>query len=148
MGTAGAPRPWAFPCRPDRKRARDADEGPACGAAPHRRPAAGGTRRSLHGRLGGLPPQPGRVAGIRSEEHTSELQSRLHLVCRLLLEKKNNIHRRHRRTCNDDKRHTLSCYGTRPGKDTVYGINGRIIREINYTPHAPGNSAIYMTLSV
>src|SRR2546422_10245251 len=31
---------------------------------------------------------------IRSEEHTSELQSRLHLVCRLLLEKKkNNIDR-------------------------------------------------------
>src|SRR3989449_7505754 len=27
-------------------------------------------------------------AGQRSEEHTSELQSRLHLVCRLLLEKK------------------------------------------------------------
>src|SRR2546422_6420116 len=31
-------------------------------------------------------PQGGLVA--RSEEHTSELQSRLHLVCRLLLEKK------------------------------------------------------------
>src|SRR2546422_5449904 len=30
-----------------------------------------------------------RVRGeLRSEEHTSELQSRLHLVCRLLLEKK------------------------------------------------------------
>src|ERR1041385_9272483 len=29
----------------------------------------------------------------RSEEHTSELQSRLHLVCRLLLEKKNTKHR-------------------------------------------------------
>src|SRR2546422_7504723 len=28
------------------------------------------------------------VARTRSEEHTSELQSRLHLVCRLLLEKK------------------------------------------------------------
>src|SRR5690348_18224646 len=27
----------------------------------------------------------------RSEEHTSELQSPVHLVCRLLLEKKNNI---------------------------------------------------------
>src|SRR5205809_1168227 len=27
---------------------------------------------------------------LRSEEHTSELQSRLHLVCRLLLEKKKN----------------------------------------------------------
>src|SRR2546422_4213231 len=41
----------------------------------------------------------GRLAGVwrlsgkgaqRSEEHTSELQSRLHLVCRLLLEKKKN----------------------------------------------------------
>src|SRR3712207_8288644 len=28
--------------------------------------------------------------GVRSEEHTSELQSRQYLVCRLLLEKKNN----------------------------------------------------------
>src|SRR2546429_3964379 len=34
-----------------------------------------------------------KVARLRSEEHTSELQSRLHLVCRLLLEKKKqNIH--------------------------------------------------------
>src|SRR2546429_4536148 len=31
----------------------------------------------------------------RSEEHTSELQSRLHLVCRLLLEKKNQVRLRH-----------------------------------------------------
>src|SRR5436305_5204946 len=31
---------------------------------------------------------PRRVARVRSEEHTSELQSRPHLVCRLLLEKK------------------------------------------------------------
>src|SRR2546422_4523239 len=30
------------------------------------------------------------VRAERSEEHTSELQSRLHLVCRLLLEKKKN----------------------------------------------------------
>src|SRR2546422_5627184 len=29
-----------------------------------------------------------KCSGTRSEEHTSELQSRLHLVCRLLLEKK------------------------------------------------------------
>src|SRR2546429_6154453 len=36
-------------------------------------------------------PEPaprGPAPGGRSEEHTSELQSRLHLVCRLLLEKK------------------------------------------------------------
>src|SRR5687768_17704401 len=32
---------------------------------------------------------PGGDLWQRSEEHTSELQSRLHLVCRLLLEKKN-----------------------------------------------------------
>src|SRR2546429_8562502 len=31
---------------------------------------------------------PSARAAMRSEEHTSELQSRLHLVCRLLLEKK------------------------------------------------------------
>src|SRR2546422_5040858 len=33
-------------------------------------------------------------SNARSEEHTSELQSRLHLVCRLLLEKKNNLARK------------------------------------------------------
>src|SRR3989449_5169728 len=32
----------------------------------------------------------GTKLAMRSEEHTSELQSRLHLVCRLLLEKKKN----------------------------------------------------------
>src|SRR2546422_6355512 len=32
----------------------------------------------------------GKLVDERSEEHTSELQSRLHLVCRLLLEKKKN----------------------------------------------------------
>src|SRR3712207_7029038 len=34
--------------------------------------------------------------GVRSEEHTSELQSRQYLVCRLLLEKKNHKHSRSR----------------------------------------------------
>src|SRR2546422_2697275 len=46
----------------------------------------GGERHLLHGepRLAPLLP----AHDERSEEHTSELQSRLHLVCRLLLEKK------------------------------------------------------------
>src|SRR5690349_23431382 len=35
--------------------------------------------------------QPARVGDDRSEEHTSELQSRRDLVCRLLLEKKNKV---------------------------------------------------------
>src|SRR2546429_5198628 len=45
----------------------------------------------------------------RSEEHTSELQSRLHLVCRLLLEKKKN------NTCPHILRPvtTLNCVRTR-----------------------------------
>src|SRR2546429_6214995 len=33
------------------------------------------------------------ICRLRSEEHTSELQSRLHLVCRLLLEKKKTLTR-------------------------------------------------------
>src|SRR5256886_13312235 len=49
----------------------------------HRRPLAasdaGGTQAET------LPPAP---QGVRSEEHTSELQSQSNLVCRLLLEKK------------------------------------------------------------
>src|SRR2546422_3229209 len=38
----------------------------------------------------------------RSEEHTSELQSRLHLVCRLLLEKKKN-RETHTQSCTHGK---------------------------------------------
>src|SRR5256885_7231408 len=46
--------------------------------------------RRLPGRPGGLPrPAVGARGGrLRSEEHTSELQSPCNLVCRLLLEKK------------------------------------------------------------
>src|SRR2546429_6480279 len=39
--------------------------------------------------------------GNRSEEHTSELQSRLHLVCRLLLEKKKTRHNNTMRLLTD-----------------------------------------------
>src|SRR3712207_7140635 len=38
-----------------------------------------------------------KIAGSRSEEHTSELQSRQYLVCRLLLEKKKKTHPRPKR---------------------------------------------------
>src|SRR5947209_15425595 len=40
-------------------------------------------------RTAGFPRLEGQAARSRSEEHTSELQSRQYLVCRLLLEKKN-----------------------------------------------------------
>src|SRR5687768_17954428 len=42
----------------------------------------------------------------RSEEHTSELQSRLHLVCRLLLEKKKNKTTPHQTQLNRTTCHT------------------------------------------
>src|SRR5690348_17956982 len=45
---------------------------------------------SLHYAQGVAPLDP-LPPWMRSEEHTSELQSPVHLVCRLLLEKKNNV---------------------------------------------------------
>src|SRR5687768_18257273 len=74
---------------------------PDPGAARLRRPVQRigaddiGRRQTVADRMG----QPERrrvgVEGVgghaRSEEHTSELQSRLHLVCRLLLEKKKTL---------------------------------------------------------
>src|SRR2546422_8418579 len=41
---------------------------------------------------------------VRSEEHTSELQSRLHLVCRLLLEKKKNKGAQRQNETTDERR--------------------------------------------
>src|SRR5690625_5741979 len=47
------------------------------------------SRDLVDGLRGAQPSAPRtRLVGMRSEEHTSELQSRGHLVCRLLLEKK------------------------------------------------------------
>src|SRR6266568_5255712 len=51
-------------------------------SAAHSRPSTGPRWRRPR-----CPPRPRRREG-RSEEHTSELQSQFHLVCRLLLEKK------------------------------------------------------------
>src|SRR2546425_2412749 len=67
--------------------------------------AGGPDRRSVGGRDGGAAsaaavraalgvgePWDRRSPAVRSEEHTSELQSLAYLVCRLLLEKKKNNH--------------------------------------------------------
>src|SRR2546422_2275179 len=72
----------------------------------HRTPALQKERRAERRARGGAgleerPPRDARhvgvTRGVRSEEHTSELQSRLHLVCRLLLEKKKRARSRHSR---------------------------------------------------
>src|SRR2546422_5120775 len=53
------------------------------------------------------------VSGPRSEEHTSELQSRLHLVCRLLLEKKKkNIKYNTHLLCNTKLLYLSTCYSS------------------------------------
>src|SRR5260370_29711509 len=68
---------------------RSRDEQAQRGVLLRRPEAARADRAELH--------RPARAASgrrRRSEEHTSELQSHLNLVCRLLLEKKKNILRR------------------------------------------------------
>src|SRR5690348_18008345 len=62
-------------------------------------PPYGSPARAADGESGGNPAcaaggEPDGTPGDRSEEHTSELQSPVHLVCRLLLEKK-----KHTRVC-------------------------------------------------
>src|SRR5215208_1774172 len=69
----------------------------AAGDAAHRLP-----------RLGPLASTYVIIVGLRSEEHTSELQSRGHLVCRLLLEKKKKKkipNNNHPRTTNKYRRY-------------------------------------------
>src|SRR2546422_5361025 len=68
-----------------------------------RRGGERGEAAALHPRgARGVDPPGGRRC--RSEEHTSELQSRLHLVCRLLLEKKKK--QQHTSTRTTSKTHT------------------------------------------
>src|SRR5690349_24202203 len=74
------------------RRGQDAVDQPARQPAPQRtqgKRLRDGVRgqKSPRERLESLP--DGAAEGLRSEEHTSELQSRRDLVCRLLLEKKN-----------------------------------------------------------
>src|SRR2546422_5560266 len=52
-----------------------------------------------------------RESGLRSEEHTSELQSRLHLVCRLLLEKKKKKKNEHVTDLNKERETHISSLG-------------------------------------
>src|SRR3712207_8492609 len=52
------------------------------------RPARPRLRADAAPAVAGAGPGGHRAAGLRSEEHTSELQLRQYLVCRLLLEKK------------------------------------------------------------
>src|SRR3712207_8508773 len=63
------------------------------------------TEALIRRRGGELPPM-GIRAGDRSEEHTSELQSRQYLVCRLLLEKKKTAS-----NCRPENRSPMTCFG-------------------------------------
>src|SRR3712207_7655656 len=67
-----------------------------------------GRRRNMASPWVAFPPTAASSPGRRSEEHTSELQSRQYLVCRLLLEKKKHpcsrgppATARARRSCSD-----------------------------------------------
>src|SRR5436309_12556404 len=69
------------------------DRGGARGQGSHQ--CAGAARERGHGGNGGVAAPPQRRSRERSEEHTSELQSRENLVCRLLLEKKKTHRSQH-----------------------------------------------------
>src|SRR2546422_5435107 len=72
-----------------------------------RRPVLLRGSRGLRAQHRGRVRAPGQSPGgdRRSEEHTSELQSRLHLVCRLLLEKKKKKSDKLTPTTNDTQSH-------------------------------------------
>src|SRR2546422_8563003 len=93
------PRSTLFPSPPLFRSLRDPRaplEGPPRppdgGAQPVARRPGGEQDRLQDQDIRVIPDDPGAwdFVDARSEEHTSELQSRLHLVCRLLLEKKKN----------------------------------------------------------
>src|SRR5690348_17578322 len=71
------PRPRTKPPRSTRRRSRRASGGTPSSAGPCSGSDESGNATATAGKN-------------RSEEHTSELQSPVHLVCRLLLEKKNH----------------------------------------------------------
>src|SRR5438876_6846539 len=76
------------------------------------RPGTRWSRRGAPRPISRGPPTPGRrrAARDRSEEHTSELQSPVHLVCRLLLEKKKTkTPRRALLSMYHHSRNTLKC---------------------------------------
>src|SRR4051794_41385671 len=72
-------------------------------ALPISAPAPGAPSPARRGPLRRLPDRPAarRSEPARSEEHTSELQSPVHLVCRLLLEKKKNAYLSAANRCAD-----------------------------------------------
>src|SRR5699024_10145912 len=102
----GCPRPGAPSPSPPRPVHERPGPGDGCAMAPRRggrgppppgRPAGSSRHRGNRPGTTADAPRPPSAHGTapwgaeRSEEHTSELQSRFDLVCRLLLEKKKNI---------------------------------------------------------
>src|SRR3989449_8075335 len=95
-------------------------------AAHHRRPPAAGSCGRIRGLAEGYE---------RSEEHTSELQSRLHLVCRLLLEKKkkkikNNKYKPDPQFDRRNGRILLVNHGDRHELPIVLSLNDRIAKKM------------------
>src|SRR5438105_7101135 len=62
------------------------------------------------------------VGEIRSEEHTSELQSRVDLVCRLLLEKKKKKKKNKNREKKQEKLKTIE-YTTRESTEDISNVS-------------------------
>src|SRR2546422_4485430 len=108
--------------RPPIRRAKRGVEAPDAGEPDGERDRAHRQRGLVDQDLGALHASGRRDGGGRSEEHTSELQSRLHLVCRLLLEK---------------KKHTLALHATHtPSTCLVFRGRYRGLQASRHTPSA------------
>src|SRR5207249_6064635 len=93
--------------------------------SPGQAAVAARARRSIRARPGFEPPKRTARARRRSEEHTSELQSRFDLVCRLLLEKNNA----YRNTFHDKVKSNIAAQIT-PGTATGSRIHSMVCRRL------------------
>src|SRR5689334_24333310 len=96
------PRSTLFPYTTLFRSLRDGDDAELGAVVEGKAGAAGVALQRRPPRLGGAGGRGERAGSLRrqgrSEEHTSELQSQFHLVCRLLLEKKKTIN--HMMSCS------------------------------------------------
>src|ERR1041385_6378089 len=79
---------------------------------------------------------------MRSEEHTSELQSRLHLVCRLLLEKKTVAPRMQQQVQRDREQEAI-CRGERVADAITDYYRDKSATTVNFCVNDTATTEIY-----
>src|SRR2546430_2254062 len=81
------------------------------------------------------------IAAVRSEEHTSELQSQSNLVCRLLLEKKKNIQKK-----KSDVENTTKLQKNNHGKERDIDRIADVVNNMHIVMHCLSQNTMQHTL--